>query len=204
MNGSKGAGMSVKKNLMTGDIVYVKTADGYAVEHLFPHEEGKSPKTFRILPPALSASEVRDLGINPDTAELFPASLRLRLTHGDDYWCIILEDNMEDQPIRMLGKVPDEAVSKIFYSRTKGSPFMDLSYDDIKLVRRNVEEKIYREKMLKHVEDTRAIRGLLSDILAELRKEQDTEKKSNVILTDIKSDKESVIRKRGPKKSQPE
>lgn len=192
--------MSVKKNLIVGDIVYVKTADGYAVEHLLPYEEGKPRKTFRILSPSLSASEVRDLGVNPDNAEPFPASLRLRLTHGDDYWCIILEDNMEDQPIRMLGKVPDEAVSKIFYSRTKGSPFMDLSYDDIKLVRRNVEEKIYREKMLKHVEDTRAIRGLLSDILVELRKGNEPEKESKLILTDMVAEDEEPKKKRPVRK----
>lgn len=157
------------KAVKIGDIMFGETADGYSISHMFSKQKGG--RRFRICEGKLTAKEVKGLGIDPETGNITAVHFNLRLVNGEDYWCLILEPVDETGTAKNLGKVPDEVVAQIFYHRTpEGTPFPDLSYDTIKTVRKAREERVFREKMIAHIEDTRAIRDLLAEILIEMRK----------------------------------
>lgn len=159
------------KLIRIGDLILSSSQDGYVISHAY--EPGKTTK-FRISEKTLSEDEVRGLGINPHNGEPTPSTLCLNLTHGEDYWCLMLEQTSGRAPVRNLGTVEDETVSKIYYHKTKdGSPFPSLTYDAIRRVRKAKEERDFRIKMMDHIEDTKAIRDVLGQILVELRKQNE-------------------------------
>lgn len=165
------------KAVRIGDLYLSETADGYTVSHAY--DGSASGKRFRISEANLTEEEVRGLGMDPKTGDLTETRLRLRLMHGEDYWCLLIEDLVKHGPVRNLGTVPDAVVSKIYYHKTSGAgPFADLSYEDIRRVRKAREESQFRARMLDHIEDTKAIRGLLGEILEELRKANEKPKRA--------------------------
>lgn len=156
------------KAVRIGDIMFGETADGYTVSHLFTNQKGG--RRFRVCEGKLAADEVHGLGVDPMSGDITAVRYRLKLVNGEDYWCLILDPISEIGVARNLGKIPDEVVAQIYYHRTEdGTPFPDLSYETIKAVRKAREERVFRERMLEHISDTRAIRDLLEEILIELR-----------------------------------
>ncbi len=162
----------MKKGVRNGDLIFVRSGDGFTISQLYPN--AANGKRFRISESLLTPEEVHGLGVDPETGDETDLTLRLRLTHGEDYWCLLLESVPGGDPVRSLGKVMDEVVSNIFYYRTEdGSPFMDLTYDKILRVRKAREDKEFRAKMLAHMDDTRAIRDILTEILSVIRKPEE-------------------------------
>lgn len=159
----------MRKAVRLGDLVFVKAGDGFTVSHLYPN--ASSGKRFRLTDTALTASEVARMGVDPMTGAATKAELRLHLASGEDYWCLILIDALTREPVRSLGKVPDEVVSSIFHYRTPDvTQFPDLSYDQMRRVKRARDESAFRARTIAHMDDTRAIREILTQMLEEIRK----------------------------------
>lgn len=159
----------MRKAVRLGDLVFVKAGDGFTVSHLYP--SASAGKRFRLTDTALTAEEVAGMGVDPVTGAATKAALRLHLASGEDYWCLILIDAQTREPIRSLGKVPDEVVSNIFHYRTPDvTQFPDISYDQMRRVKRARDDGAFRARTIAHMDDTRAIREILSEVLDELRK----------------------------------
>lgn len=159
------------KAVRIGDLILSGVQDGYAIFHAY---DPKKTTKFRIVEKVLTLDEVKGLGINPEYGLTTPAALCLNLTHGEDYWCLMLEQAATRAPVRNLGVVDDDTVSKIYYHKTKeGSPFPSLTYDAIRRVRKAREEREFRIRMMDHIEDTKAIRNILGQMLVELRKQNE-------------------------------
>lgn len=166
----------MRKAVRLGDLLFVKAGDGYALSHLYPNSP--AGKRFRITDTLLTSEEVAGMGVDPETGTGKKADLSLHLACGDDYWCIILIDANTREPVRSLGKIPDEVVSNIFHYRTpEVTQFKDLSYEDMRKVRKNRDDNAFRARTLAHMDDTRIIRDTLTGILNEMKK-RDSERQT--------------------------
>lgn len=159
----------MRKAVRLGDLVFVRAGEGFTVSHLYPN--APSGKRFRLTDSPLTADEVTRMGVDPNTGAATKVALRLHLAPGEDYWCLILMDAHTTEPVRSLGKVPDEVVSSIFHYRTaEVTQFPDLSYDQMRRVKRTRDDNAFRARTMAHMDDTRAIRELLTEVLEEIRK----------------------------------
>lgn len=159
----------MRKAVRIGDLVFVRSGDDFNISHLYPN--APTGKRFRITETTLSADEVAALGADPVSGAATPARMRLHLAPGEGYWCLILIDAQSREPIRSLGKIHDEVVSNILHYRTpEGTQFPEVSYDQIRKVRKARDEITLRNRTMEHMDDTRIIKETLLAILDELRK----------------------------------
>lgn len=159
----------MNKAVRLGDLLFVKSGDGFTVSHLYPN--APTGKRFRLSDSVLSPDEVIGMGVDPVTGAATEPSLRLHLAAGEDYWCLILINAHTREPVRSLGKVPEEVVTSVFHYRTpEVTHFPDLCHDEMRRVRRAKDEAMIRSRTIAQMDDTRAIRELLTEILAEIRK----------------------------------